>query len=102
MSSLQDAQSIFESIADEACLDIDSELDAPRVRLVRADEEGIDNLDSFAHTKLNLGGGGAKFSAGPMKFNLYGTNSFYFPAFQARCKNCKGSNVLILNHSISI
>ena len=82
ISSLQDAQSIFESIADEACLDIDSELDAPRVRLVRADEAGIDNLESFAHTELNLGGGGAKFSAGPMKFKLDGTISLHLSSLK--------------------
>ena len=74
----QDAQSIFESMAEEACLEIDSELDIPKVRLVKADEEGIDNFKSFAHAELDLGGsGGAKFSGGPMKVELDGMATYF-------------------------
>ena len=74
----QDAQSIFESMAEEACLEIDSELDIPKVRLVKADEEGIDNFKSFAHAELDLGGsGGAKFSGGPMKVELDGMTTYF-------------------------
>ena len=73
----QDAQSLFESMAEDSCLEIDSELDIPKVRLVKADEEGIDNFKSFAHAELDLGGsGGAKFSGGRMKVELDGMTTY--------------------------
>ena len=69
----QDAQYIFESMADEACLEVDSDLEVPKVRLMKAGEEGVDNFKSFAHAELDLGGsGGANFGAGQMKVDLDG------------------------------
>ena len=64
-------------MAEEACLEIDSELDIPRVRLVKADEEGIENFKYFAHAELDIGGSeGAKFSAGQMEVELDGMNTY--------------------------
>ena len=69
----QDAQSVFEAIASDTCVDIDSDLDAPRVRLVKAGEEGVENFGTFAHAELDLSGPqGGNFPGGPMALEIDG------------------------------
>ena len=64
-------------MAEEACLEIDSDLDVPRVRLVKAGEEGIENFKSFAHAELDLGGsGGDKFPGGSIKVEIDGKTTY--------------------------